>query len=246
MTGPAPRTALVTGASRGIGRAIAERLAADGWTVLALSRSVPKEPFPSTNIRHHAVDVADEAAVLALFEQLKQTETTLGGLVNSAAIQGGKSIREQSRDEWREMLEVNLTGAWQMIKSALPLMADGGAIVNVGSVASVAGFAERSAYCASKHALLGLTKSLAAELAADGIRVNHLCLGSFDTPGLQQLASAKGSEASAYASRQLLNRLGEPEEAAAACAFLLSEEAGFITGSSLTVDGGLLTKGAFG
>ena len=182
MNGFAHRTALVTGASRGIGRAIAERLAADGWTVLALSRSAPEEPFLSTDIHHYAVDIADERAVLALFERLRQAGMVIGGLVNSAAIQGGKSIREQSREAWQEMLEVNLTGAWQMIKSALPLMTEGGAIVNIGSVASVAGFAERSAYCASKHGLLGLTKSLAAELAPDGIRVNHLCLGSFDTP----------------------------------------------------------------
>ena len=239
-------TVLITGASIGIGRAMAEHLAAGGWQVIAISRQEPETPFVSQQIVHRIADVASEQDVRGLFGDLSRESTRLSGLVNNAALQGGRPIHEQDLADWQTMLDTNLTGAWLVTKHALPLVDDGASVVNVGSVASVAGFAGRSAYCASKHGLLGLTRALAAELAPRSIRVNHLCLGSFDTPGLRRVAESSGRTAAHYADRQLLGRLGDPREAAEACAFLLSDRAGFITGTSLTADGGLLNKGTFG
>ncbi|QBX99887.1 SDR family oxidoreductase [Rhodophyticola sp. CCM32] len=234
--------ALVTGGTRGLGAATALCLAKAGWSVIAVGRDLPADPPPHEAIRHARLDIAREADVATFMADLKAEGTRLTGLVNNAARQGGGPITGQSREDWQGFLDVNITGAWQMIKYALPLMTDGGSIVNTGSVASVAGFAERAAYCASKHALLGLTRALAVELAPRKIRVNHLVLGSFDTPGLQALAAANGKSVDAYSDRQLLGRLGTPEEAAQACLFLMSEQAGFVTGTSLTVDGGFLVK----
>ena len=239
-------TVLITGASKGIGRAIAEHLAVEGWQVIATSRRDPETPFASRQISHRIADVAREQDVRDLFRALSKASTRLTGLVNNAALQGGGPILEQDLAGWQAMLATNLTGAWLIVKYALPFLDDGASVVNVGSVASVAGFAGRSAYCASKHGLLGLTRALAVELAPCGIRVNHLCLGSFDTPGLQRVAETAGSTVADYADRQLLGRLGDPREAAEACAFLLSDRAGFITGTSLIADGGLLNKGTFG
>ena len=239
-------TVLITGASKGIGRAMAEHMAAAGWQVIATSRRELETPFASRQIGHRIADIASEQDVRGLFGDLSKAGTRLSGLVNNAAMQGGSPIHEQDLADWQAMLDTNLTGTWLVTKHALPLLDDGASVVNVGSVASVAGFAGRSAYCASKHGLLGLTRALAAEFAPRGIRVNHLCLGSFDTPGLQGVAEASGRAAADYADRQLLGRLGDPREAAEACAFLLSDRAGFTTGTSLTADGGLLNKGTFG
>ncbi len=239
--GPSVQTALVTGGSQGIGAAISSRLARDGWQVIAVSRKPVKG---GDGIRREALDVADPNAVSALFGSLKAQGIRLDGLVNNAGIQGGQPIEEQTLEEWQRFLDVNVTGAWAVTRAALPLLSDAAAVVNVGSVASVQGFAGRAAYCASKHALLGLTRALAVELAPRGIRVNHLVLGSFDTPGLGALAAAGGLGADAYSERQLLGRLGNAGEAAAACAFLMSEDAHFVTGTSLTVDGGFLLNAA--
>ncbi len=234
-------TALVTGGSRGIGAAVSARLAGKGWKVITVSRTAPARPAA---FRHESLDVADPDAVAALGRRLGSEGVRLHGLVNNAGLQGGLPISEQPRADWQRYFDVNVTGAWAVTQSMLPLMPEGSSIVNLGSVASVRGFAGRAAYCASKHALLGLTLSLAAELAPRRIRVNHLVLGSFATPGLDTLAAENGADMSAYAERQLLGRLGRPEEAAAACEFLMSEDAGFVTGASLNVDGGLLLNAA--
>ena len=247
MSDSQPKTVIVTGASRGIGRAIAAALADEGWLVRGLARG---EDFEGLAEHPRAtcarVDVSDEAQVRDFFAGLQEEGVAVNALVNNAALQGGAPLGAQSLEDWQRFLSVNVTGPWLMAKHALPLMPAGAAIVNVGSVASVAGFAERAAYCASKHALVGLTKALAAELAPAGVRVNILCLGSFDTPGLRELAQRQGAALADYAKRQLCGRLGDPDEASAACSFLLSDRNTFMNGALMAVDGGLLVKGAHG
>lgn len=239
-------TALITGGSRGIGQAVAMQLVDAGWQVISVSRSGLGKNEAVKNIKHIVADVSVEKEVKSLFKQLTDQGVQLTALINNAAVQGGKPIEQQSLLEWQQIINLNLTAVWLMIKNALPLMQLGASIINIGSVAAVAGFANRAAYCASKHALLGLTKALACELAPRKIRVNHLCLGTFETPGLAGLASSNNRTIESYSSRQLLQRLGQPFEAADACVFLASDKASFITGSSMTIDGGLLAKGAFG
>ena len=242
-----PPIAVVTGASKGIGRAIARRLSADGLVVWALARdaaALRELASASPRVMTAQVDITDAAAVESFFADRAAAGDSIDVLVNNAALQGGAPITEQSLGSWRRFLDTNVTGAWLMIKHARPLMRAGGSIVNIGSVASLTGFADRAAYCASKHALAGMTRALAAEFAAAGIRVNLLCLGTIDTPGLRRLAAVAPGGIEAYENRQLMGRLGAAEEAAAACAFLASDESGFMTGSIMTVDGGLLIKQA--
>ena len=245
------KCAIVTGASRGIGRAITEQLLAEGWQVWALARGKKgleelKNSVNNKLLNIAAVDVAKDQTIQQFFAKLLSLNLSINALINNAAIQGGSAISSESREQWQEFFDINVTGAWSMIKNALPLFKKGSSIVNIGSVASVTGFANRSAYCASKHALNGLTKALALELAPKDIRVNLLCLGSFDTPALHELAKKSGRDLQYYANRQLTGQLGLPKEAASTCSFLVSNQSSFMTGSVLTLDGGLLIKNAIG
>lgn len=230
------RLAVVTGASRGVGLAIAQRLLADGWRVATIDR----EPVDVAGVRAFGADLGNPAEIETVCATLKADGVAIDGIVNNAAVQGGAPIGEQSLADWQRFLDINITAPWLLIKGLAPLLADQASIVNVGSVASVTGFTNRASYVASKHALLGLTRALAVEFAPR-IRVNLLCLGTFETPTLLDLAAER---LPSFVQRQLLNRLGQPNEAASAAAFLLSPEASFVTGSIMTVDGGMLAKGA--
>lgn len=240
-------TAVVTGAAGGIGKAITERLLSDGWIVWALDlcRNGLNDLEKSINsrfLRTAKVDISDESENVDFFQDKSKFKNGLNAVVNNAAVQGGEPIGIQSRENWQHFLDVNVTGAWLVIRHALPFLNLDSSIVNVGSVASVSGFAERTAYCASKHAQLGLTRALALELAPKRIRVNSLCLGSIDTPALQANAAKSGRHLQDFADRQLVGRLGLPSEAAAACSFLVSNQSCYMTGTNLTLDGGMLIK----
>ena len=243
MSASPSRTAVVTGASRGIGRAIAGALASDGWTVWGVARDAESLAALAheTGVQTAVVDLEAPGEIERFFAGLAERGTGVDAVVNNAAIMGGAPIAEQAVGDWERFLKVNVTAPWLVIKYAKPLLAPGASIINVGSVASVSGYANRAAYCASKHALLGMTKALALELAP--VRVNLLCLGSFETPGLQTLAGDRDVH-QAFGPRQLLGRLGKVEEAAAAALFLASAQSAFMTGSIMTVDGGMLVKGA--
>ena len=242
---------IVTGASRGIGRAITEQLLTEGWQVWALARGKDgleelKKSVNNNLLNIAEVDISKDQNIKQFFSKLLSLNLSVNALINNAAIQGGAAISSQSQEQWQKFFDINVTGAWSMIKNALPFFKKGSSIVNIGSVASVTGFANRSAYCASKHALNGLTKALALELAPQEIRVNLLCLGSFDTPMLRELANESGRDLQYYADRQLTGQLGLPSEAASTCSFLVSNQSSFMTGSVVTLDGGLLIKNAIG
>lgn len=243
MGGSDHRLALVTGASKGIGRAVVSQLVADGWSVIAVARDAAglKSLSDETGCRTEIVDLADPVALEAFCAGLRAEGARLGAIVNNAAIMGGAPMGQQSRADFQRFFDINVTAPWALVSALLPAMVDGASIINVGSVASVAGFANRTAYCASKHALAGLTKAMAIELAPRDIRANLLVLGTFETPGLVELA---GSRLAEFESRQLLNRLGKPEEAARVVAFLVSSAGSFITGASIPVDGGMLVGSA--
>lgn len=241
------RIALVTGSSRGIGRGIALELARRGWDVCVnYVRSAQAAEEAAAAVRKLGrralavrADVADGAAVDAM---VRRTEEELGQvslLVNNAGIAGQELFQDITDEMWDRYLGVNLTGARNAIRAVLPgmLSEKAGCIVNISSIWGLRGASCETAYACTKAALIGLTRSLALELAPSGIRVNCVAPGVIDTDMVRVL----GPETRKLLVEQTpLGRLGKPEDIAHAVAFLASEEAGFITGQVLGADGGFI------
>jgi NAD(P)-dependent dehydrogenase (short-subunit alcohol dehydrogenase family) len=238
------RIAVVTGTAQGIGAAIARRLSLEGAIVYALDRVPSAIPAGDDRaIRHRVLDLTDLQGIRDVFGELATSHGRCDIVVNNAGIPGEGALQDLTVEAWNRVFAVNVTAPMLVCQAAAPLLGPGGSIVNLASVAAHIGFAERAAYCASKAAVLGLTRALAVELAPAGVRVNCLCPGTVQTPWIDRLVG-DGEEAPARLSRmqgrQLLGRLGAPDEIAAAVAFLASDDASFITGSILTADGGML------
>lgn len=245
------KVALVTGASSGIGRATAELFAAKGARVVAAARRQEELDSLVAEIEARGgmataiqTDVAVAADVERLVDHAISSFGRLDYAVNNAGIEGRfAGITDLAEEEWDRVLGINLKGTFLCMKHEARIMlaaGHGGSIVNVGSVNSFLGFATGSAYCTSKHGLIGLTTSVSAELASHGIRVNLVCPGIVDTPMHRRLRRDIGDEV--YDQGVLpsvhLRRAGQPEEIARAIVFLCSNEASYITGTTLTPDGG--------
>jgi len=230
------RTALVTGAGSGIGAAVARRLVAAGAQVtLADLRLAAVEELAAelgTGTRALQLDVRDE-------EQVAPAMADLDVLVNVAGIGSTTSAPETPVEVWEDVFAVNARGTFLCCKHALPGMTarGGGSIVNVASVAALVGLRNRAAYSASKGAVVALTRALAVDHVADGIRVNAVCPGTVDSPWVRRLVEESGESLDALRARQPLGRLGTTEEVAEAVDYLLTAE--FATGTVLVVDGGL-------
>jgi meso-butanediol dehydrogenase / (S,S)-butanediol dehydrogenase / diacetyl reductase len=183
------------------------------------------------------LDVRDEDAVAAALADAGRLDV----LVNVAGIGSTTNTPDTSLETWERVFAVNVTGTFLCCKHAIPALASsgGGTIVNVASVAGLVGLRKRAAYCASKGAVIAFTRALAIDHAADGIRVNAVCPGTIETPWVRRLVDDAGESLDALRARQLLGRLGTPEEIADAILYLASEAAAFLTGTLLTVDGGL-------
>ncbi|GGN10988.1 SDR family NAD(P)-dependent oxidoreductase [Streptomyces fuscichromogenes] len=248
MTGPdrfAGHGVLVTGAARGIGAAVARRLAEEGARVLATDRDLPEAERTAAALREQglavtafACDVADRDSVAAAVARAVETFGALDVLVNCAAhcTPDVPLFEDQPDDGWEADLDITLTGVHRCCRAALPhLAASGrGAIVSIGSVNAEADFGNH-AYSAAKAGLGSLTRTLAGHAAARGVRVNLV------EPGTVRTSAWAGREDELAALRPLypLGRIGEPEDVAAAVAFLASRDAAWITGTTLRVDGGL-------
>jgi NAD(P)-dependent dehydrogenase (short-subunit alcohol dehydrogenase family) len=224
------RRVLVTGGTRGIGAAIADRFADGGDDVVAVGRA--------------DCDVGDEAAVAALFERVGPVDV----LVNNAGVSSSAPLARTTLGEWDAQMAVNATGAFLCTRAALPAMVERGSgrIVTVASTAGVTGARYTAAYTASKHAAVGLTRAVAAELAGTGVTANAVCptfvRTDMTTDSLRRITETTGRSAeeaeAALAAASPLGRLLEPDEVAFAVAFLAAPEAAAINGQTLILDGG--------
>ena len=240
------RAALVTGGGSGIGRACAARLAADGFAVLVADRDAPGGEETVRQIasdggraRFARCDVRDPAQIEAAVRTAADTFGPLSCAVNSAGVLRAGGTLEATPEDWQLTLTVNLTGVWNAMRAEIAhlLEQDGGAIVNVASIYGLVGSAAGAAYTASKHGVVGLTRSAALQYAAHAIRINAVCPGHSYTPMTAPLLDDP-----AWLPRRLarypMRRLGQPEETAALVCWLCSDAASFVTGQALPVDGG--------
>ena len=229
------KTAVVTGGGSGIGRAIADRLRADGYHVATIDLNPCDAEFAQT------ADVTDRAQVEAALSAIRAQLGPVTILVNAAGLDGFKRFTDITFEDWQKVVDVNLNGVFHCTQAVLPDMVDAGwgRIVNISSSSTHSGTPYMSHYVAAKSAVNGLTKSLALEYGPAGITVNAVPPGFIDTPMLRK-AEARGrlGDVQATIDATPVRRIGKPEDIAAACAFLISEEAGYITGQILGVNGG--------
>lgn len=246
MSATEGRVAFVTGGSRGIGRASAVALARDGHRVALCYRSDAEGAEETaaavreagTEALALAADVADPTALDVAFKEVESTWGPVQVLVNNAGMTRDGLLLRMGDEQWSEVLRTNLDGAFYTIRRAAPSMVRGrfGRIVNVGSTVGLTGSAGQVNYSTAKAGLVGLTRSVARELASRGITCNLVAPGPIDTAMLSTLSDERRAE---LARLTVLGRLGAPGEVAAAVAFLCSEAAGYITGAVVPVDGGL-------
>lgn len=246
------KVGLVTGAGSGIGRASALTFAREGAKV-AVSDVVVEGGQETVRLiqqaggeaRLFAADVSKAAQVEKLIQDVVAAYGRLDCAHNNAGVEGAQaSAEEYPEDQWDKVLAVNLKGVWLCMKYQIPhmLAQGGGSIVNTASVAGLAGVAGMSAYVASKHGVVGLSKTAALEYAKSNIRVNAVCPGLIQTPMVERVTGNSPQMAEAFAASQPIGRAGQPQEIAESVVWLCSESASFVTGHAMAVDGGFVAQ----
>jgi len=244
------KVVVVTGAATGIGRASAEALANEGArvvlgdiseTVADVTASIgPSASFVPTDVR-------SSKQVAALVDSAVEHHGRIDGIVNNAALAIPGSAAEISEDDWQTVIDVNLSGVWRGMRSAIPAMLarGGGSIVNLSSVQSVVGFVGWAGYAASKGGINALTQQAAVEYAPQGIRVNAIIPGTILTEmneRIMQESGDPGAQMASWVAMHPIGRVGRPDEVASAVVYLISDDSSFVTGTLLRVDGGMVVK----
>lgn len=252
MDGISGSTAIVTGGSTGIGRAAARRFGEAGASVVVADvaaaeaeRTVEMVTDAGGEATFVETDVSDAAEVGAMVEEAVETYGGLDVAFNNAGIEGeSEPSADQPLDNWERVIDVNLRGVFLGMRSELPAMLEsgGGAIVNTASIAGVVGFPALAPYVASKHGVIGLTRTAALEYSGQGVRVNAVAPGVIDTPMVQRSREESPESTEQAVAATPIGRLGEPAEVGDAAVWLCSEEASFVTGETLVVDGGYVTQ----
>ncbi|MEM6332273.1 MAG: SDR family oxidoreductase [Planctomycetota bacterium] len=242
---PVSRRVVVTGGGSGIGASIARRFANDGHRVWVVDRNTANAQSMAQKVGGSwaECDVADEASCEALAEQVRKAAGGVDTLVNNAGIGHVGTIEQTTAEDLDRLHAVNVRGVFNMSQTFLPLLRAGSSstIVNLASIGGVVGIRDRLAYCATKFAVVGITKAMALDHAAEGLRVNCVCPGRVETPFVQQRIEEYSDPEAArreMASTQALGRMARPEEIADAAFFLGTDRSSFVTGSALIVDGG--------
>jgi NAD(P)-dependent dehydrogenase (short-subunit alcohol dehydrogenase family) len=243
------KVVLVTGGGSGIGRVTACRFAQKGATVIVAGRRC--DPLQETvsliavkggRAEAAPMDTTSEDDVAAVLDAIVTRHGGLHAACNNAGVPGsGRPSHAFALDDWRRIVDINLQGVWLAMKHQIAHMRahSGGAIVNVASIAGLVGYSQAAPYTAAKHGVVGLTKAAAIDHATEGIRVNAVCPGPILTPMLAQARAVRGEAADDfYLSHIPMGRLGRPEEVANAVVWLASDEAAYVTGQALAVDGG--------
>lgn len=243
------KVAFVTGAGSGIGRATAHLFAKNGASVLVADMNSQGGEETVSQIRKaggktafQRCDVGNEGSVHEALERTLKEFRRIDFAFNNAGIEGTQAWTDECTSEnWEKVLHTNLTGIWYCMKHQIPLMKkneSGGSIVNCASIAGLVGFPGLPAYVASKHGVVGLTKTAALELAKANIRVNCVCPGAIQTPMIDRLTSGGKTQRDDLIKSEPIGRIGKPEEIASAVAWLCSDGASFVTGHPMVVDGG--------
>lgn len=240
------KPAVIVGGASGIGFAAAARLLDDDWAVAVLDRdgaalSRAEDLLGDEHTLFLEVDITDEDVAAEIFDQVFDTMGPLAGLVNSAGIARDVPALETGADMFRQVLDVNVVGSFIAMRAAVERMGEQLAVVNVGSVSGLRANKGRVAYGASKAAVKMMSEVMAMELATANVRVNCIAPGPVDTPLVSRLMTEEDRRQ--WQGYLPMARFGRPEEIAAAVAYLLSEEAGFVTGHTLVIDGGFAAAG---
>lgn len=244
------KVALVTGAASGIGKATALEFSKRGAKVVladinlqAGNNLVSQIQEDGGEVLFIATDVSDQEQVKKSVTQAIETFGRLDYAFNNAGIEGEQtSISNSDEETWKNVININLKGVWACLKYEIPQMLknkNGGAIVNCSSVAGLVGFPNLAPYVASKHGVIGLTKTAALEYAEQNIRVNAVCPGPIKTPMVNRITGGDPELEKQYSAMTAMKRLGQPEEIAQTVVWLCSDEASYITGQALAIDGGM-------
>jgi NAD(P)-dependent dehydrogenase (short-subunit alcohol dehydrogenase family) len=242
------RTVLITGAGSGIGRATAERFGAEGAAVACADVNAKGVEETAAAIRSQGgealglcCDVSKPPSIEETFNKVIERYKRLDVLANVAGVGGFRRLTETTLDEWNRTIGVNLTGTFLMCQKAIShILETKGAIINVASVAGLRSHPFSAAYCASKGGVVTMTKALAVEFGRKGVRINCVCPGGVETPMIQNFQLPEGASPRVLERIMPLGRMGQPHEVAATIAFLASDDALYINGSAIVVDGGMI------